>query len=609
MIPGFALVLHSGAEPGHEGRLTKVISLDLDSFPCKHPVLLMNATLARKARGIACLLRPFCKSLTTRILESPSTSSRSAHIADFLRRGGANWDSLSTTFASIQLTHSLVEDVLLDLKVPDAKKALTFFHWSSQKHNFLHGLRSYCLLVHILVRAGLLLDARALLESAIENHLTSESSSSSLVEMLWSTYEAVLPGSRVFDLLVQTYSKVRMVELAFDACRYFSDRGFSSSLISFNAVLHAAHKSGRTELAWKVFEYMLGKRVYPNQATVETMISLMCKEGTLQKMISTVDRIHGKRCAPGTIVNASLAFRIFEEGRAEEGILLLKRMLQKNLVFDDIVYSLIIFAYCRMGKLKLAYEQRDDMINRSCNLNVFIYTCFIRAHCDEGDMEESIRLMQEMLSMGLNLYDDTYNYLIAGCSKTGRLEESLAYCENMLKDGFLPNCATCNEMLSTLCVSGQVKKGNELLTLLMDKGFIPNEVTYLKLIDGYGRIKNAQGILNIYYEMEHRGMNPGLEVLTSLIQNLCECGKLKEAEKILIVMRGKSLIPTSCIYDTLITKYCEKGDKKSALWFYDEMMRNKLIPSAYTFMILVRRIIVGKHFQYDRHSQEVDILK
>jgi len=64
------------------------------------------------------------------------------------------------------------------------------------------------------------------------------------VETILSTYELALPGPRVFDLLAQTYSKMRMVELAFDACCYLGDYGFRLSLISFNVMLRGAQKFG-----------------------------------------------------------------------------------------------------------------------------------------------------------------------------------------------------------------------------------------------------------------------------------------------------------------------------------------------------------------------------
>lgn len=501
---------------------------------------------------------------------------------------GWSFDSLTTSFGSVELTQPLVESVLLDLKEPDdAKKALTFFHWSSRTRRFEHDLRSYCFIVHILVRAGLLVDARALLESAIGKYARG----SSVAEVLLSTYEAVLPGRRVFDLLLQTYSNMRLVGAAFDACRYLGDRGFDASLISFNTMLRVAQRSGQSGLAWKVFEYMLVRRIYPNKVTTQVMVDVMCKAGVLPKMVGVLDRIHGKRCPPGVIVNAALAFRIIEEGRAEEAIVLLKRMLQRNMVLDDIAYSLIISAYCKMPNLDSAYETRNEMINRSCSLNSFVYTSLIGSY-SERSIEEAVRLMEEMLSMGLRPYDETYNHLIVGLLRTGRTEESLKHCEKMLDDGFMPSCSACNEILSALCEAGEVEEANRMLTSLLEKGLVPDRDMYLSLINGYGDTGNAREVLKLYYEMEHRGIGSDPVVYTSMIRNLCRCGKVDEAEKFLSIGgTTKESVPTSCMYDSLITGYCIEGDVPRALLLYDDMIMKELVPCTDTFMRLVKEVL------------------
>ncbi|KAG6521927.1 hypothetical protein ZIOFF_019061 [Zingiber officinale] len=215
------------------------------------------------------------------------------------------------------------------------------------------------------------------------------------------------------------YSKKKMVNEAFDACRYLGDHGLDANLISFNTMLHVSQSSDQNNLAWKIFEYMFVRRIYPNQTTTEVMIDVMLKEGVLPKLVSVLDRIHGSRCAPGIIVNTTLAFRIIEEDRAEETITLLKRMLQRNMMFDDIAYSLIVTSYCKLCKLDSTLQSKDEMINRGCSLNSYVYTCLIGFYSQEERIEEGVQMMEEMSSIGLKPYDETYNHLIIGPSRNG----------------------------------------------------------------------------------------------------------------------------------------------------------------------------------------------
>jgi pentatricopeptide repeat protein len=97
--------------------------------------------------------------------------------------------------------------------------------------------------------------------------------------------------------------------------------------------------------------------------------------------------------------------------------------------------------------------------------------------------------------------------------------------------------------------------------------------------------------------MEHRGLHPGVDVFTTLIKLLCQCGNLKEAEKFLVVMKKKAVAPTSDLYDFLISSYCKQGNTKRALWLYDMMIaeNEKLVPSADSFMMLVKRVMKVKN--------------
>ena len=270
-------------------------------------------------------------------------------ICDSLRKG-QNWDSLNRKFGSLELSNSIIQKVLLQLKEPvDAKRALGFFHWSAQHKQFKHEASTYCIAIHILVRSKLIRDAQTLLESVLKRSVSGNLKRFSIVDLLISSYISPDSVPLVFNLLVQSYAKLRMIESGFDVCQYLGEHGFSLSVISYNTLINVAQKCDHISLVWKIYEHMIEKRTYPNDVTVKIVISALCKEGKLQEFLDMVDRIHGKRSSPTVIVNTSLVFRILEEGRVEEGLVLLKRILQKNMILDTISYSLIVYAKVKIG--------------------------------------------------------------------------------------------------------------------------------------------------------------------------------------------------------------------------------------------------------------------
>ncbi|KAG6521926.1 hypothetical protein ZIOFF_019060 [Zingiber officinale] len=70
-------------------------------------------------------------------------------------------------------------------------------------------------------------------------------------------------------------------------------------------------------------------------------------------------------------------------------------------------------------------------------------------------------------------------------------------------------------------------------------GLVPDQEIYLILIDGYGTTGDYQKIITLYYEMVHMGLEPNVRFYKSLVQNLCKCGQMSEAEKFIGILGRK----------------------------------------------------------------------
>uniref|UniRef100_A0A7N0TC40 Pentatricopeptide repeat-containing protein n=1 Tax=Kalanchoe fedtschenkoi TaxID=63787 RepID=A0A7N0TC40_KALFE len=475
-----------------------------------------------------------------RLIHSDVNNSQLVALVCLSLRQGVSWDILTNKLVGIQMTNSIIEKVLLELNQPaDAKTALSFFHWSAQRRNLRHSLQAYCITLHILVRSRMMKDAQALLESVLK------SNEGSLAGALLSSYRITSSSHYVFDLLVRTYSRLRMLDRAFEVCCYLEENGITLGVTTFNTLIYVAHRSDRTSLAWSVYEHMFRTRTYPNEVTIRSMVNVLCKEGQMQKSVGILDRVQGKRCSPMVIVNTSLVLSLVEEGRCQEGIMLLKRMLQKNMVPDCIAFSLTVHASVEAGNLDYAWEVFEAMVKRGFQANSFVYTSFIRAYILQQKFDEANRLMREMGEIGLLPYSDTFNNLIEGFAKAGRNEESLNYCDGMVQMRLCPSCRAFNSMVQRLSETVHLNKANELLTRLTDNGFQPDELTYSHLISGFANAGDTAMSLQLYYEMKFRSLLPGESVLTTLIRGLQASGNLAEAEKLSKVRKDCSLTSSS----------------------------------------------------------------
>ncbi|KAL7213660.1 hypothetical protein ACSBR2_016230 [Camellia fascicularis] len=111
-----------------------------------------------------------------------------------------------------------------------------------------------------------------MLEPVFKKSVSGNSSQFSVVDSLLNSYKSCNSIPLVFDLLVQTYAKLRMIDTGFDVCQYLNEHGFTLSVISYNTLINVVQKSDQTILVWKIYEHMIQKRIYPNGVTVTIQI-------------------------------------------------------------------------------------------------------------------------------------------------------------------------------------------------------------------------------------------------------------------------------------------------------------------------------------------------
>ncbi|QCD87726.1 hypothetical protein DEO72_LG3g2266 [Vigna unguiculata] len=399
-------------------------------------------------------------------------------------RARRNCDSITRQYRSLHLNDSRIGLLPLAATRPNS--------------TFQPTTRSYAITINLLLRANLLIHARALLR-----FLTKTNTHSHAVPALVDSFlNVVVSTSRdlAVNLLIQAYAKAKLMDVAFHVCRYMEEYGVCVTVVSFNALLHAVQRSEKCFLVWEVYEFMIRRRIYPNLTSLRIMVDALCKEGELQKIVDMLDRIMSRSTfrSPSMIVNSayihnkpksfawngkkpncSLMLRILERGRVAESesdvVVLVKRLLQKNLLHENVVWSLVLHA-------KVAF----------------------------GDLDSVWGLYGEMV-------------------------------------------------VERLCEKGEVEKANGMLSVLMDKGFSPDDVTYSLLMQGYARKEEVQEVLKLYYEMEYKRVNPGLSVFVTVVRCLCRCGKVEEAERYLRVMRERLVALDASVYEELIDGYIKKG--------------------------------------------------
>jgi pentatricopeptide repeat protein len=174
----------------------------------------------------------------------------------------------------------------------DAKIALHYFYWVEREMGFVHGIESYCVIIHILVRAKKYAKARSLLEFV----LAKEGNRGAVVvfDNLMKTYTLCNSVVDVFDLLLIAYGSSGMVRDGVQSFRQMVIHGIVPSTLSRNVLLNAVAKSDLMFLTGEIFREMRGKGMALDCYGYSIMIHCCFRDRKLGDAVVVFDEICGK---------------------------------------------------------------------------------------------------------------------------------------------------------------------------------------------------------------------------------------------------------------------------------------------------------------------------
>ncbi|MED6156519.1 hypothetical protein PIB30_014914 [Stylosanthes scabra] len=337
-------------------------------------------------------------------------------------RRGWSWDIISNKFGIFMLNDSVVERVLLELKDPsDAKCVLGFFHWSTKRTNIEHGIRCYCIAIHILVRARLLNDARALLESVLNK--TKESSSRIMVaDTLLDCYRISDSQPIVFDLLIQAYAKLRLTDVAFEKSdqfdliwdvyehmiqeRAYPNKNLIPHTIAYSLIIHARVMLGSLDSTWEIYEEMERRGFQANSFVYTSFIGAYCTEDQIDQANVLMQAMEERGLKPYSETFDHLIIGYANLKKLEECLNTCDKMLSTGLVPSCLSFNKMVeklcekgHSLCCCGKLEDADKYLRIMKGRSLTSSVTIYKTLIAGYKQKGYITRAIHLQNEMDSL------------------------------------------------------------------------------------------------------------------------------------------------------------------------------------------------------------------
>ncbi|XWS62299.1 hypothetical protein CRYUN_Cryun07bG0198500 [Craigia yunnanensis] len=512
------------------------------------------------------------------------------------------------------------------------KTTLNFFYLASQSYNFHFTLRSYFILILLLLLSNHSSPARLLFIRLIDGKLPLSSPNNLTINHIQiATALADLNilfkgvhGVMVVDLLLHLYcTQFKNVSFtcAFDVFFTLADKGmfpscktcnfFLNSLVKVNelqktyqvfetlsrfvsldvylctTMINAFCKGGRIQDAIALFSKMENLGISPNVVTYNNIIHGLCKSGRLNEAFRIKQNMAKQGVQPSLITYSVLINGLTKFGKFEGANSVLKEMSDKGFVPNDVVYNTLIAGYCKMENIDEALRIRDDMLSKGMNPNSVTFNSLMQGFCRIGQMEHAEHLLEEMLSRGLSINLGAFSSVIWWLCLKSRFDSALHFTKEMLLRNLRPNDRLMTTLVGGLCMDGKNSEAIELWFKLFEKGFAANTVTSNALIHGLCEAGKMQEAVSLLKEMLQRGLVFDRVTYNTLILECFKEGKVEEAFRLKEEMFKRGIQPDIYTYNLLIHGISNMGKMEDAVKVWDECKKHCIVSNVYTYAIMI----------------------
>ncbi|GAU22159.1 hypothetical protein TSUD_251870 [Trifolium subterraneum] len=185
---------------------------------------------------------------------------------------------------------------------------------------------------------------------------------------------------------------------------------------------------------------------------------------------------------------------------------------------------------------------------------------------------EAFRILR---GKGLCVSINACNALLGAVVKEGSYERAKSVLDEMLGVGLCPDAATFNPMLVESCRQEDVCGAEKIFNEMLGRGVVPDLISFSSIVGVFSRNGELGRALEYFEKMKGAGLVPDTVIYTILINGQ---GRMQEAEMVLHKMIDKGINPDKSTYTSLINGHVSKDNLKEAFRVHDEMLQRGFVP-------------------------------
>ncbi|PSR91332.1 Pentatricopeptide repeat-containing protein, partial [Actinidia chinensis var. chinensis] len=231
------------------------------------------------------------------------------------------------------------------------KTVLNFFHFASNSCGYRFSVRSYCLLIRLLLFSKFVAPARLLLIQLIDWKLpvSFNDPKNRHLEIATAMSELNLGSElalsvQTFDLLIHVYC-TQFKNLGFegvvDVFRLLASKGMFPSLNTCNFLLSSLVKANELHTSYEVFD-IICRGVSPDVYLFSTAINAFCKGGKVEDAMGLFLKMEQMGTSPNVVTYNNIINGLCKNGDIDEAFKLKEKMIKNGVNPSLITYSVLI---------------------------------------------------------------------------------------------------------------------------------------------------------------------------------------------------------------------------------------------------------------------------
>ncbi|KAL5751897.1 hypothetical protein ACOSQ2_022404 [Xanthoceras sorbifolium] len=526
---------------------------------------------------------------------------------------------------------------LLQLPAPENRTPI-WRHEQVHAQVVVNGLQSDTFLANILLhkysKTGDLCAARALFDTMSERNLVSWSSVVSMYAQHGYSREALVVFVGLLETCDQRPNEYVLASVV-RACTqlggcggsvgeqmhgFVVKSGFGQDVYVGTSLVDFYTKNGGIDDAKSVFDGLLSKTA----VTWTTIITGYVKSGRSELALKLFNQMRETDVGPDRYVLSSVLSACSMLEFVEGGKQIHAHVLRRGTEMDVSVVNVLIDFYAKCGRVKLGRRLFNGMAVK----NVISWTTMIAGYMQNSFDREALKMFAEMTRSGWKPDGFACTSVLTSCGSLEALEQGRQVHAYSIKVNLESDAFVKNGLIDMYAKCDSLNDGRGVFDLMADH----NVVSYNAMIEGYSRQEKLRDALDLFHEMRLGFVPPSLltfvsllgvsaALLTlelskqihgliikygvsldlfagsSLIDVYSKCSCIKDARIVFEEMNEKDIV----VWNAMLFGYTQQLENEEALKLYIELQSSRESPNEFTFAAV---ITAASNLASLRHGQQ-----